>query len=348
MELDARKLRILQAIIDDYILTAAPVGSRTIAKCTDIGLSSATIRNEMSDLEGMGFLEQPHTSAGRVPSDKAYRLYVNSIMRRAMLTGDEIAAIRDHYSQRIGDVDEIVKQTANVLSSITKYTSMVLSPRLHAARLRYIHLVPLSDNRALLVIVTDAGLARDFMIRVPTGFDDYGLEKLSRLLNARLSGHRLDEIGTLRLGELTGELAEEKSFLDAILASLQVSLDEGPRRVELSGARNILNFPEYSDVERARNLLTAIERKDLLYRMLMERGDVEFTITIGGENENAEMRDCSIVTAKYRIGDEPIGSFGIIGPTRMNYARVVAVMSQIGMSLSELLTNMFEEEHREH
>ncbi len=348
MELDARKLRILQAIIDDYILTAAPVGSRTISKNADIGLSSATIRNEMSDLEEMGFLEQPHTSAGRVPSDKAYRMYVNTIMRRAMLSGEELASIRAHYSQRFGDVDEIVKQTARVLSSVTKYTSMVLSPRLHAARLKYIHLVPLSENRALLVIVTDAGLARDFLIRVPRSFDEYQLEKLSRLLNARLSGHRLDEVASMHLGELAGELAEEKGFLDAVLVSLQGSIDEGARRVELSGTRNILNFPEYSDVGRARNLLSAIERKDLLYRMLMERGDVEFTITIGGENEDAGMKECSVVTAKYRVGDEPIGSFGVIGPTRMNYSRVVAVMSQIGLSLSELLTNMFEEEHGEH
>ena len=348
MKLDARKLRILQAIIDDYILTAAPVGSRAISKNADIGLSPATIRNEMSDLEEMGFLEQPHTSAGRVPSDKAYRLYVNTIMRRAMLSNEELAAIREHYAQRFGDVDDIVKQTANMLASVTKYTSMVLSPRLHAARLRYLHIVPLSENRALLVIVTDAGLARDFLIRVPGSFDEYQLEKLSRLLNARLSGYRLDEIAAMRLAELTGELAQERSFLDAILASLQGGIEEGQRRVELSGTRNILNFPEYSDEERARNLLSAIERKDLLYRMLMERGDVEFTITIGGENENAEMKDCSVVTAKYKVGDEPIGSFGVIGPTRMNYGRVVAVMSQIGLSLSELLTNMFEEERREH
>lgn len=346
MELDARKMRILQAVIDDYILTAAPVGSRTIAKNTDIGLSSATIRNEMSDLEEMGFLEQPHTSAGRVPSDKAYRLYVNSIMHRAMLTNDEMAVIRDHYSQRFSDVDEIIKQTASVLSSITKYTSMVLTPRLHAARLKYIHLVPLNDNKALLVIVTEAGLARDFLIRMPKDLGECELEKLSRLLNARLANHRFDEINAMCFGKLAGDLAEERSYLDAVLTSLQGSMDEGARRVELAGTKNILSYPEYNDVERARALMDTIEKKDLLYRILLGRGDVEFTVTIGAENENTEMRNCSVVTAKYRVGNEPIGSFGIIGPTRMNYARVIAVMNQIGMSLSELLTNMFEEERK--
>ena len=167
MKLDARKLRILQAIIDDYILTASPVGSRTIAKSTDIGLSSATIRNEMSDLEEMGFLEQPHTSAGRIPSDKAYRLYVDSIMRRSKLSEDELNFISEHYSKKLGEVDDIVKQTAFVLSSVTRYASMVLSPRLHAARLRYIHIVGLGEGKALLLVVTDTGLSRDSMIRVP-------------------------------------------------------------------------------------------------------------------------------------------------------------------------------------
>ncbi len=346
MELDARKLRILQAIIDDYILTASPVGSRTIAKSTDIGLSSATIRNEMSDLEEMGFLEQPHASAGRVPSDKAYRLYVDSIMRRAMLSPAEMASIREHYSKRFSDVDDIVKQTAFMLSSITKYTSMVLAPRLHAARLRYIHIVPLGDNRALLVIVTDAGLTRDFLIRTPKSMDDYDIDRLSSLLKRRLSGRRLDEIASMGLSELSGELAEQRAFLDAMLASLSGGMDEAASRVELSGTKNILSYPEYNDVERARTLLAAIEKKDMLYRMLAGRGDVEFTITIGQENENAEMKDCSVVTAKYRVGNEPLGSFGVIGPTRMNYARVIAVMNQIGMSLSELLTNMFEEERK--
>lgn len=346
MELDARKMRILQAIVDDYILTAAPVGSRTIAKSTDIGLSSATIRNEMSDLEEMGFLEQPHTSAGRIPSDKAYRLYVNSIMHRAMLSSEEISAIKDHYSKKLSDVDDIVKQTAYVLSSVTKYTSMVLAPRIHAARLKYIHLVYIAEGRALIVIVTDAGIARDAMIRLPESVDEEDLEKLSRTLNSRLSGHRFDEISALNMNELMGDLADERLYLDAITASLRQSMEEGPRRVELSGARNILNYPEYSDVDRARSLLATIEQKDVLYRMLSGRGDVEFTVTIGGENENDDMKDCSVVTARYRVGNEPVGSFGVIGPTRMNYSRVIALMSQIGMSLSDLFTNMFEEEHR--
>lgn len=346
MELDARKLRILQAIVDDYILTAAPVGSRTIARKTDLGLSSATIRNEMSDLEEMGYLEQPHTSAGRIPSDKAYRLYVNTIMHRARLTDDERELVRSYYSKRINEVDDIVRQTAYALSSVTQYTSMVLSPRLHAARLKYIHFVPLTDEKAIVILVTDAGLAKDYPIKLPNDMNIERLDRLSQMLNKRLSGLRLDEINTVALDEVAGELTAQKDFLDAVMESLKMSMDESTRRVELAGATNILNYPEYSDVERARTLMNTMERRDLLYGMLSGTGDVEFTITIGGENRDENLRDCSIVTAKYRVGKEPLGSFGVIGPTRMNYSRVLAVMSLIGRDLSEVLTNMFEEEHK--
>ena len=180
MELDARKMQILQAIIDDYILTATPVGSRTIAKRSDIGFSSATIRNEMADLEDMGYLDQPHTSAGRIPSDKAYRLYVNTIMQRAKLSDAEIRYIQDHYSHRLDEVDEVVKQTAWVLSSITKYTSMVLAPQLHAIKLKYIHLVPIAEDKALAIVVTDAGMTRDSIIRIPQGMSPDALTRLGR------------------------------------------------------------------------------------------------------------------------------------------------------------------------
>ena len=199
MELDARKMQILQAIIDDYILTATPVGSRTIAKRSDIGFSSATIRNEMADLEDMGYLDQPHTSAGRIPSDKAYRLYVNTIMQRAKLSDAEIHYIQDHYSHRLDEVDEVVKQTAWVLSSITKYTSMVLAPQLHAIKLKYIHLVPIAEDKALAIVVTDAGMTRDSIIRIPQGMSPDALTRLGRTLSARFSNCRLDDLKAVAL-----------------------------------------------------------------------------------------------------------------------------------------------------
>jgi heat-inducible transcription repressor hrcA len=346
MELDARKMRILQAIIDDYIMTATPVGSRTIAKRADIGFSPATIRNEMADLEEMGYLDQPHTSAGRVPSDKAYRLYVNSIMQRAKLSEAEVRYIRDHYSRRLDEVDEVVKQTAWVLSSMTKYTSMVLAPQLHAIKLKYIHLVPVAEDKALVIIVTDAGMTRDSIIRIPPGMAPDALERLGRTLTARFANCRLDEITLAQFNELSGEVAQQRAFFDEMLRSVRRSMAKGGRSVELSGATNILNYPEYSDMDRARALLTAIEEKDLLYRVLTEATNVEFSVRIGSENEDESIQDCSVVTATYKIGSNPIGSFGVIGPTRMDYARVLAMLGLIGRSLSDVLTNMFEEERK--
>lgn len=346
MELDARKMRILQAIIDDYIMTATPVGSRTIAKRADIGFSPATIRNEMADLEEMGYLDQPHTSAGRVPSDKAYRLYVNSIMQRAKLSEAEVRYIRDHYSRRLDEVEEVVKQTAWVLSSMTKYTSMVLAPQLHAIKLKYIHLVPVAEDKALVIIVTDAGMTRDSIIRIPPGMAPDALERLGRTLTARFANCRLDEITLAQFNELSGEVAQQRAFFDEMLRSVRRSMAKGGRSVELSGATNILNYPEYSDMDRARALLTAIEEKDLLYRVLTEATNVEFSVRIGSENEDESIQDCSVVTATYKIGSNPIGSFGVIGPTRMDYARVLAMLGLIGRSLSDVLTNMFEEERK--
>lgn len=345
MELDMRKMRILQAIIDDYILTATPVGSRTVSKKSDIALSSATIRNVMSDLEEMGYLEQPHTSAGRIPSEKAYRLYVNSIMHRAMLTESEQRFIQNCYSNTINKVDEIVRQTAWVLSNMTKYTSLVLSPNINAVKLKHIQLVPVTEGKALVVIVTDAGITRDYMIRVPRDITAEQLERISRILTERLRNKRLDTVNQEEIPELYVTMKEQRDFLNDTLDTVRKSVENGSK-LELSGANNMLNYPEYSDMDRARSFLNVIESKDMLRSMLTEATKVEFSVTIGTENPSEDMKDCSLVTATYKVGGTPLGSLGVIGPTRMDYARVLAVLGQLGKSLGTILTNMFEEEQR--
>ncbi|MEG1547856.1 MAG: heat-inducible transcriptional repressor HrcA [Clostridia bacterium] len=344
-DLDIRKIRILQAIIDDYILTAAPVGSRTISKHPDIGLSSATIRNEMSDLEELGYLEQPHTSAGRVPSDKAYRLYVNSIMQKSRLSADEMQYIQRHFSNTLDEVERIVRQTAWVLSNITNYTSMVLKPQIHTVKLKHIQLVPVSEGKALLVIVTDAGITRDAIIRIPHDMDVTQLERLSHILTAKLTNSRLDNVSNVLIPELAAQIGEHREFLNAMLETVQRSMQPTGGNVELSGKTNILNYPEYNDIDKAKSFLAAIEEQDVLYKMLTDASKVEFSITIGNENNSTDMKDCSVVTATYKVGDVSMGSMGIIGPTRMDYSRVLAVLGYIGKSLSDILTNMFEEEH---
>ena len=346
MKLDARKMQILQAIIDDYILTAAPIGSRSISKRADFNLSSATIRNEMSDLEEMGYLEQPHTSAGRIPSDKAYRLYVNNIMRRAELSNDEKKYIRKYFDKKTDEVEAVVKQAAAALSEITRYTAMVLPPQLHAIRLKHLQLVPVTTDRALLVLVTDAGFVRDAMIRIPEGFGTENLEKLSKALTERLKDQRLDDIMPMELNGLCEELGQDRSFFNSVLDAIGRNVQPNAQSGELSGAANIFAYPEYSDLDKAKKFLSAIEGKDTLYRMLQRAAPLEFTITIGGENEQPELKGCSIVTATYKMGNDPLGSFGIIGPTRMPYARVLSIMEYISMSLSEALLGILDDEQR--
>ena len=346
MELDARKMRILQAVIDDYILRAAPVGSRSISKRADFNLSSATIRNEMSDLEEMGLLEQPHTSAGRIPSDKAYRLYVNSIMQRAQLSDEERKAIRSYFSRRMEEVEAVVKQTATALSDITRYTAIVLPPQLHAIRLKHLQIVPVTSDRALLVLVTDAGFIRDAMIRLPEGLTTQDMERLSRMLTQRLSDQRLDQIAAVEMGELREKLGQDRVFFNQVMDAIGRNMQPGAQTVELSGATNILYYPEYNDVDKAKSFLSAIEGKDTLYRMLKRASSLEFSVTIGSENDQEELKDCSVVTATYKIGSDPLGSFGIIGPTRMPYARILSILEYMSMSLSEALLGVLDDEQR--
>lgn len=344
MSLDVRKMRILQAVINDYILSAAPVGSRTISKYSDIGLSSATIRNEMSDLEELGFLQQPHTSAGRIPSDKAYRLYVNDIMQRSRLSDEEISYIRSQLKTTFDDVEQVVRQTAWILSSMTGYTAMIMTPQASEVKVKHIQLVPVTEGRALAVIVTDSGIMRDSIIKVPHSFDYDYLERLSRLLTERFSNRKLSDINKIVLPELFGTLGENAEFLNSMVDAVESSLAQGARSVQLSGTNNLLSHPEYSDIERARQLLAILENRNFLYKTLKNAQKVSFSFTIGSENSEPGMQDCSIVTATYSVGNEPMGSFGIIGPTRMDYSHVLAVLEYMGGSLSSVLTSILREE----
>lgn len=342
MELNQRKLRILQAVIDDYILTAVPVGSRTLSKRADFDISSATIRNEMSDLEELGYLEQPHTSAGRIPSSKAYRLYVNSIMQRAQLTAQEQKAIRSYFDTRIEQMEGFIHQTASALSDITKYAAMVLPPQLNTVRIKHVQIVQLSNERALLVIVTDTGIIRDVMLRIPEGLRLQDIEHLSNRINSMLVEMRLDSQAVEKVRHMEEEMGERRVFFKSILEALKSQIEDGSQKIELLGATNILFHPEYSDVNKAKYVLAALNSEERLYNLLKRASALEFTITIGEENEAPELSDCSVVTATYRIGNEPVGSLGVIGPTRMHYSHVLAILDYMQLSLGEALQGFME------
>lgn len=338
MLMDARKFRILQAIIDDYILTAIPVGSRTISKKYEMGLSSATIRNEMSDLEELGYLDQPHISAGRIPSAKAYRLYVDQLLQTGKIRSDDVESIREHFTQRTGKMEDVINHTAQVLSSVTHYTSLVMSPKGGEMTIRNLQLVPVSQNSALLVIVTDAGIVRDQLIHVDSDLDADALYAISRMLSERLSGHSLADTQELLRG-MASEFAEKRSVINSV-SGLVADVESQQARAKLAygGTSNILSFPEYNDVEKARSFLTLLESKDTLLTLLEQHQNVAFTVRIGPETGVPELKDCSLVTATYSLGDRTHGTIGVIGPTRMQYGRVLSVLSAMGEQLTQLFT----------
>ena len=338
MERLDRKYRILQAIIDDYILTALPVGSRTISRKYEQKLSSATIRNEMSDLEELGYLDSPHTSAGRIPSYKAYRLYVDQMLTPAALTAEEKAFIGQCFDRRAHQVEELSMRIAKALSSMTHYTTAVMtsSPR-SEQELSHLQLVPVSDRRALLILVTRSGSVRQSVLELRSGIEPDELYTVSRILSQWLSGVRLSELPA-RLAELAGR---GPGGVDAVVQAMSEQQPEEAASdvstLVVGGRSNLLNFPEYSDVDKARSLLSVLETREKVVSLLSNRGEMEISVRIGPETGMEETKDCSIVSASYRMSDGRVNTIGLIGPTRMQYGRVLAVLGQVGRSLTELL-----------
>ncbi len=344
MELDQRKLRILRAIIDEYILSASPVGSKSLSQNPEVTWSPATIRNEMADLEELGYLEQPHTSAGRVPSDKAYRLYVDQMMQRAQLSDDEAKVLKGYFQSRINGVETVLRATAQALSEITHYTAVVLMPDLAVNRLRHVQLVPLTQGKALAVVVTDSGVARDAVIDVPADMTPDELVGISRIITKFCYNCRMSEVPRRLKENLGDEMCGRGQFLKRIFDAIDANDEANRRLLSLSGATNMLRYPEYSDVNRAKSFLATVEEKDALYHLMKKASVMEFNITIGAENEQEGLQDCSVVTASYRVNGVQVGTFGVIGPTRMNYSRVLSVLKGVQDNLTLVLQSFLKEE----
>lgn len=337
MIMDGRKFRILQAIIDDYILTAIPVGSRTISKKYEMGLSSATIRNEMSDLEELGYLDQPHVSAGRIPSTKAYRLYVDQLLAQGKIQASDMESIRSHLTDRARQMEDVIGHAAQVLSSLTHYTALVMTPKGNEMKIRNLQLVPVSATSALVVIVTDSGIMRDAVIRVGEDMDADTLYSISRMLTDKVAGHTLSEARKL-LTAATGNPERQRQMLSGITELMsEVEQQHSTGKLMLGGTSNILNFPEYSDVEKAKSFLSVLETKEKLCKLLEQHQGMAFTVRIGPETGIPELVECSLVTATYRFGDHNQGTIGVIGPTRMQYSHVFSVLSAMGEQLTRLL-----------
>ena len=323
-ELDERKQKILHAIIQNYLETGEPVGSRTISKYADLGLSSATIRNEMSDLEEMGYIIQPHTSAGRIPSDMGYRFYVDQLMKEK---DQEVTEMKELMIQRQDKMELVLKQMAKVLAANTNYATMITSPQYHRTKLKFIQLSVIGEDQLLAVVVAEGNVVKNKVIPISHGLDNETILKLNILLNTSLNGLTMEEINLstiARLKEQAGIHSEViNSVLDAVAEAIQMDDD---LEVYTSGTTNIFKYPELADSTKASALLSAFEDKQQLASLMEDMKDEDDTgiqVYIGNETPGQTMKDCSVVTTTYELGEGMKGTIGIIGPKRMDYEKVV-------------------------
>jgi heat-inducible transcriptional repressor len=341
--LDKRKKMILKVVTDDYIESAEPVGSRTIARKHDLGLSPATIRNEMADLEESGFLEQPHTSAGRIPSQMGYRYYVDVLMSLQHLSEKDIESIHQELEKHQHQTETIIHQTSKVLVQMTQYPSLVLTPHFKSACFRHVQLIRLAPNAVLVLFVTDTGIVENKVIEFEGDISDQDLDRISLLLNQKLRGVNLKDLRGSLLNEIRSELAFHEAFFNEslkFLIKLASQTLENKERVYLDGTTKILEQPEFADLKKFKPLMDILEEEDKLYKILSTDVTRGASVKIGDENEDLGISDCSMVTASYEIAGRPVGVIGVLGPIRMEYGKVLPVVEYTAAILSELLTHI--------
>lgn len=336
-DISDRSKQILEAIIEDYIATAEPVGSRTISRKHGFALSPATVRNVMADLEEMGFLASPHTSAGRVPTDKAYRFYVNTLLR--VNRGDrDLEGDFDRYKVTGKDVGEILKETSRMLSSLSRYTSVVLAPHFNTTILRHIDFVKLGDKRLLAILVTQAGLVQNKLVETEEEVSPEDLVKMSNYLNELLQGLPIAQVKA----RILEEMKKEKNLYDTLFSQAlklsEQSLEDADTDFFIEGQSNILEQPEFADVGKMKEIFRAFEEKSRIIRLLDSCLNAQgIHIFIGGETHLTEMEGMSLITSTYGTGKNVVGVLGVIGPTRMGYAKVIPIVDYTARIVSRLL-----------
>ena len=335
MQLDERKMKILQAIIRNYLETGEPVGSRTISKYTDLHLSSATIRNEMADLEEMGYILQPYTSAGRIPSDAGYRLYVDMMMAEKER---EVQELKEVLLEKEDRLDNLLKQTAKLLAANTNYATMVSAPSMHRNRLKFIQLSRVEKRQLLAVIVTEGNMIKNTILSVDEVLTDETILKLNILLNTHLNGLFIEEINLALISALKKQAGIHSEIVSQVIDAIADAMKEDEDlEIYTSGTKNIFRYPELADHRRASELITTFEEKkeltELVRETLSEENNTGIQVYIGKESRLEKMQDCSIVTATYELGEGMKGTIGIIGPKRMDYDKVIdnlkTVMKQL-------------------
>lgn len=338
MELDERKRKILQAVIRNYLETGEPVGSRTISKYTDLNLSSATIRNEMADLEEMGYILQPHTSAGRIPSDKGYRFYVDSMMQEKER---EAVELKEMLLERQDKMETLLKQVAKVVAQNTQYAAMISAPRTHRNKVKFIQLSRVNDSQLLAVIVVEGNVIKNNILNVTEELSDEQLLKLNMLLNTNLNGLSIEEINLGMIAAMKQQAGHHSDIISEVIDAVGEAIKaEEDLEIYTSGTGNIFRYPELADNGRASELVVAFEEKQQLSNLIQERladeAGTGIQVYIGEETPVQSMRDCSVVTATYELGDGMKGTIGIVGPKRMDYDKVIGTLRTLQTRLDEL------------
>lgn len=331
MELDDRKLKILKAIISNYLETGEPVGSRTISKYTDLNLSSATIRNEMADLEELGLIMQPHTSAGRIPTDKGYRLYVDHMM---VEKDTEMEEMRTQLLDRVDKMESLLKQVAKVLAYNTNYATLVTAPQYQNSKLKFIQLSQVDARQLLAVIVVDGNVIKNKLMQVERMLENDEILKLNVLLNTFLQGASLQDINLEMIQTIKTQAGEFADIMENVFQGIAEAIHEADQvEIYTSGTTNMLKYPELGNIEQTTKLLEALEEKQGLNELIDESMNGEnpngIQVYIGEEAPVSNMKDCSIVTATYELAEGARGTIGIIGPKRMDYQKVVSTLKNL-------------------
>jgi heat-inducible transcriptional repressor len=339
---EARKRKILKAIIQSHISTAEPIGSRTIWKIYRLGISPATIRNVMAELEEAGLIMQPHASAGRIPTDRGYRYYVDTLMEMQRITKEEEERIRKEYSTKLKEVEDVMRKTCRLLSEITEQAALFLLPRMKRALFKRIELISIDNSTALAILMTDTGLVRNAVMEIEDGITQEDLSKISRFLNRELNDVSLSDVKNFLLRRA---LAEKDSFFYLYKRAMEIahlgSFLDYEDRLWLDGTSYILEQPEFKDLKKMRILVRALEgKRDLLDILIVDADEEGTRVHIGSEIEYSDINSCSLVVASYKVRGRIAGTLGVIGPMRMEYAKVIPIVSYVadivGKRISEI------------
>lgn len=336
VQLEGRRREILRMVIDDYILTAEPIGSEAVRGRHRLGVSSATVRNEMAVLEELGYLQQPHPSAGRIPTDQAYRVYVDSMLEEEQVSSAERARIRRTLA--VPELDRAVEQATRALAVATDCASVAAGPSPHQQVVRHLHLIPLTPHRALVVAVTDTEVFKGQMVEFQEGTTAEECDRLSQEISRRITGRPLSDLTDRMLDKVIGEATLYQRVLDQVGRLLRDQILHPSARVHTEGTANILKQPEFRDVRRAQPVLSALEQEDIVQELLRGGlGQERVRVMIGAENRREEMRDCSVISAPYYVGERAAGVLGIVGPTRMRYGKIIGLVRFLAESLGDAL-----------